>query len=154
MFQNDLSYNVDTGLKMYADDHQIYETGKEINTVLSAVKLSATIATNWYDSNYLQGNLKKYQTMNIRNQCTKIEKTCITVTNKSIAETESLMLLGITVDCKLNFNEHISNQENMGGGGQRGTLRALAVICHKSQKLFLVSRSLFSEKSARITTSI
>ena len=37
MFQNDLSYNVDTGLKMYADDHQIYETGKEINTVLSAV---------------------------------------------------------------------------------------------------------------------
>ena len=91
MFQNDLSYNADTGLKMYADDHQIYETGKEINTVLSAVQHSATIATNWYDSNYLQGNPKKYQTMNIRNQCTKIEKTCITVKNKSIAETESLM---------------------------------------------------------------
>ena len=109
MFQNDLSYNVDTSLKMYADDHQIYETGKEINTVLSAVEHSATIATNWYDSNYLQGNLKKYQIMNIRNQCTKIDKTFITVKNKSIAETESLMLLGITVDCKLNFNEHISN---------------------------------------------
>ena len=74
MFQNDISYNVDTGLKMYADDHQIYETGKELNTVLSAEQHSATIATNWYDSNYLQGNLKKYQTMNIRNQCMKIEK--------------------------------------------------------------------------------
>ena len=90
-------------------DHQTYKTGKEINTVLSAVQHSATKATNWYDSNYLQGNLKKYQTMNIRNQCTKTEKTCMTVKNKSIAETESLMLLGITVDCKLNFNEHISN---------------------------------------------
>ena len=47
--------------------------------------------------------------MNIRNQSTNIEKTCIMVKNNSIAETESLMLLGITVDCKLNFNEHISN---------------------------------------------
>ena len=47
-----LSYNVDTGLKMYADDHQIYETGKEIKTVLSAVQHSATIATNWFDSKY------------------------------------------------------------------------------------------------------
>ena len=109
MFQNDLSYNVDIGLKMYADDHQIYETGKEIKTVLSAVQHSATTATNWYDSNYLQGNLKKYQAMIIRNQCTKTEKTCIIVKNKSIAETDSLMLLGIAVDCKLNFNEHISN---------------------------------------------
>ena len=44
---------------MHADDHQIYETEKEINTVLSAVQHSATIATNWYDSNHLQGNLKK-----------------------------------------------------------------------------------------------
>ena len=74
MFQNDLSYNVDIGLKMYADDHQIYETGKEIKTVLAAVQHSATTATNWYDSNYLQGNLKKYQAMIIRNQCTKTEK--------------------------------------------------------------------------------
>ena len=52
---------------------------------------------------------KKYQAMIIRNQCTKTEKTCIIVKNKSIAETDSLMLLGIAVDCKLNFNEHISN---------------------------------------------
>ena len=57
-------------------------------TVLSAGK-------GWYDSNYLQGNLKKYQAMIIRNQCTKTEKTCIIVKNKSIAETDGLMLLGI-----------------------------------------------------------
>ena len=35
--------------------------------------------------------------------------------------------------------------------GQRGTLRALAVIC-QSLKLVLVSGSLFSETSARITS--
>ena len=47
----------------------------------------------------------------------------------------------------------IINQENT--RGQRGTLRALVVICHRSTlKLFLVSGSQFSETSVQITTSI
>ena len=47
---------------MYADDHQIYEiAGKE---VVSQLQQSATLTTNWYDSNLLQGNLQKYQMMN------------------------------------------------------------------------------------------
>ena len=29
MFQNDLSYNVDSALSMYADDHKIYEKGQK-----------------------------------------------------------------------------------------------------------------------------
>ena len=55
-------YSVDTGLTMYADDHQIYEiAGKE---VVSQLQQSATLTTNWYDSNLPQGNLQKYQMMN------------------------------------------------------------------------------------------
>ena len=65
MFQNDLLYNVDFALSMYADDHQIYEKGQNMCTVLAKLQESATLATSWYDSNLLQGNLKKYQTMSI-----------------------------------------------------------------------------------------
>ena len=61
IFQNDLIYSVDTGLTMYADDHQIYEIGKETCTLESQLQQSASLATNWYDSNLLQGNLQKYQ---------------------------------------------------------------------------------------------
>lgn len=61
IFQNELSYNVDSALSMYADDHQIYEKGKTC-TVLTKLLESATLATNWYDSNLVHGNLKKYQT--------------------------------------------------------------------------------------------
>ena len=53
---------------MYEDDHQIYEIGKETCTVVSQLQQSATLATNWYDSNLLQGNLQKYQMMNIRSK--------------------------------------------------------------------------------------
>lgn len=61
IFQNELSYNVDSTLSMYPDDHQIYEKG-ETCTVLAKLLESATLATNWYDSNLVHGNLKKYQT--------------------------------------------------------------------------------------------
>ena len=33
IFQNDLVYNIDANISMYADDHQIYQTGKGISTV-------------------------------------------------------------------------------------------------------------------------
>ena len=46
IFQNDLSYNVDFGLSMYADDHQIYVKGKDICTVVAKLQEIATSATN------------------------------------------------------------------------------------------------------------
>ena len=110
IFRNALSYGVDSGLSMYADDHQIYVKGKDICTVVAKLQESATLATNWYDSNLLQANLKKYQTMNIRNKSVNYgDKTRITINGKNIMESHNLELLGVTIDCGLNFNLHISN---------------------------------------------
>ena len=91
MFQKDLSYNVDSALSMYADDHQIYEKGQNMCTVLAKLQESATQATNWYNSNLLQGNLKKYQTMSIRNKSVNIgDRMCLTVNGKDIMKSENL----------------------------------------------------------------
>ena len=57
----------------------------------------------------LQGNLDKYQTMNIRNKLATKEKTSIFVKGKTVRESESLKLLGVTIDCRLNFNDHINS---------------------------------------------
>ena len=72
-------------------------------TVVAKLQESATLATNWYDSNLLQGNLKKYQTMNIRNKSmvNDGDKTSITVNGKDIMESDNLDLLGVTIDCGL-----------------------------------------------------
>lgn len=79
IFHNDLSYNVDSRLSMHADDHQIYVKGKDM------WQESATLATNWHDSNLLQGNLKKYQMMNIRIKSVNYgDKTSVTVIGKDI----------------------------------------------------------------------
>ena len=81
-----------------------------ICTVLAKLQESATPATNWYNSNLLQGKLKKYQTMCTRNKSVNIgDKMCLTVNGKDIMESENLKILGVTIDCNLNFNVHISN---------------------------------------------
>ena len=93
-------YNADSALSMYADDHQIYKKGQDVCTLLAKLQESATLATNWYDSNLFQGNLRKYQTMSILNKSVTCgDKMCI----------ENLKLLGVTIDCGLNFDVHISN---------------------------------------------
>ena len=107
--QNDLIYSVDTGLTMYADDHQIYDIGKETCTIVSQLQQSATLATNWYDSNLLQNNLQKYQMMNIQSKRASNEQASITVEGEIITESENLKLLGMTIDSRLNINEHINN---------------------------------------------
>lgn len=93
---------------MYADDQQIYHTGYDQTNVTT--KLSACRATNWYDSNLLAGNLKKYQTINIgysQNSDTAVH--AIYVNNEEVKTVENLMLLGVNIDSRLNFTDHISS---------------------------------------------
>ena len=48
--------------------------------------------------------------MNIRNKSVNYgDKTSISVNGKDIMESDNLELLGVTIDCGLNFNLHISN---------------------------------------------
>ena len=50
---------------MYADDHQIYHIGRDQSPVVLRLKESEYQATEWYNSNLLAENLKKYQIINI-----------------------------------------------------------------------------------------
>ena len=110
VFQNDLFYHV-RGISMYADDHQFYHTVRDLPTTISKRRHSTETATKWYDLNLLAGNLKKYQTLiigNNHNHENNTEECAIFVNKEKINTTETLQLLGVTTDSKLNFNNHIN----------------------------------------------
>ena len=65
--QNDLAYEIDQNLSMYADDHQLYEINENVSTVNHNLNANTTKASIWYKSNLLKGNLSKYHTMLITN---------------------------------------------------------------------------------------
>ena len=68
IFQNDLAYEIDQNLSMYADDHQLYEVNENVPTVNHNLNANATKASVWYKSNLLKRNLSKYHTMLITNK--------------------------------------------------------------------------------------
>ena len=104
VFENDLSYCLTANLSMYADDHQIYHAGADQAAVTLQLKDSAILATTWYDSNLLAGNLKKYQVLNLGfNQ----NDNNICVNNVEIETKDNITLLGEVLDSNLNFSEHI-----------------------------------------------
>ncbi|PFX12956.1 putative RNA-directed DNA polymerase from transposon X-element [Stylophora pistillata] len=101
--QNDLSYCLTAKLSMYADDHQIYHAGADQAAVTCQLKDSANLATTWYDSNSLAGNLEKYQVLNLG--FTQNDSN-ICVNHVEIQTKDIIKLLGVELDCKLNFSEH------------------------------------------------
>ena len=111
IFQNDLLLCIATKPSMYADDHQIYHSGHDLEEVTSQLSVSADQATKWYESNLLAGNLKKYQTLNIgySKKADSSANAVIHAYNQEIKTADTLKLLGVTIDSKLNFSEHVSS---------------------------------------------
>ena len=108
IFQNDLAYEIKSNLSMYADDHQIYEVGKDFANVKSSLNKNAEKASKWYEDNMLKGNYSKYKTMAMQNKG-EITNLSMSIQGSEIESTEKLSLLGVTIDNKLNFNHHINN---------------------------------------------
>ena len=106
VFQNDLSYCLTANLSMYAGDHQIYHVGVDQAAVTFQLKDSANLATTWYDSNLLAGNLKKYQVLNLG--FTQNDSN-ICVNDAEFLTKDNITLLGVVLDSKLNFSEHITS---------------------------------------------
>ena len=91
----------------------MYHSGHNQEEVTSKLSASANQATRWYKSNLLEGNLKKYQTLNTgyRTETTGFESASrgIRINNQVIKTAETLKLLGVTIDSRLNFSEHHVN---------------------------------------------
>ena len=96
IFQNDLTYEINNNLSMYADDHQLYEIWDNIPTINANLNANATKASQWYESNLLQGNLSKYHTMFITNK-QEDNGIQLSVHGTDIESLDNIRLLGVTI---------------------------------------------------------
>ena len=121
---------------MYADDHQIYHAGADQAAVTFQLKDSANVATMWYDSNLLAGYLKKYQVLNlgfIQNDSN------ICVNDVEIETKDNIILLGVVLDSKLNFSEHITSICKKASQGIGVLIRLRNLIPMKSKLILFKS---------------
>ena len=91
----------------FADDNTIYDCGEDLSNILENLKHDLKILLKWFRINSLRANPRKFQFMILGKEKRNSVKLIINTTQ--IKESRKVVLLGITIDNLLIFNEHIDN---------------------------------------------
>ena len=101
---NDIFYFVDNNIANYADDNTPYATEKKVTSLIQVLEDNALKLKTWFHDNYLKMNLDKCKLL-VSNHSNEIS---LNIDQQLITGSKSVKLLGITIDNKLSFDEHIS----------------------------------------------
>ena len=107
IFINDLFYmNITCEIANYADDNPLYYENKCHDVLKSVLENDVNTATAWFDNNYMCANPDKFQSI-VLDRDGK-QSLSISVQDNTIFSDPSIKVLGVTLDDKLNFDEHVS----------------------------------------------
>ena len=103
IYINDIFYFVNEKcFANYADDNTPYAIDKNIDTVLNALKNDTTTLIGWFNDNYFKMNADKCKLLTNHD-----ENVSISIEGETISAREYVKLLGIKIENKLDYNEHI-----------------------------------------------
>ena len=91
----------------FADDNTIYDCGEDLSNIFVNLKPDMKILLKWFRINSLQANPGKFQFMILGKKKRNWVKLKINATE--IEESRKVVLLSITIDYLLIFNEHTDN---------------------------------------------
>ena len=91
----------------FADDNTIYACGKNLDSVISNIEKDMKVAIDWYQDNEMVANPEKFQLMFLGLK--DDPKLCIDINGNVVQMTDSVKLLGITIDSKLSFKQHVQS---------------------------------------------
>ena len=130
LYINDLPMvsNLFTSL-LFADDTSIFMAGKNINDVILLMNSELKKLVKWLYINKLSLSIEKTNYMVFRSPRKKISRFCeITIDSIVIRELEKIKFLGVILDNKLIWNEHIQNVKNK-------ICKSIGILC-KCKKYF------------------
>lgn len=105
---NDISNNIQPPVKtiLYADDCNIYCSGSNIKTTCSLIQKAINNVSQWSAETGFQFSPSKCKSVLFTHQ-KKIKASEIKMQEKTLPNTNSVRLLGVTFDHKLNWKEHL-----------------------------------------------
>ena len=142
IFINDFFYFIhESQICNFADDNSLYASGKTLDEVCCKLEKDMKIAMKWFEINSLDANPKKFQLMFLGTK--KITKKCLNIEGKFCHSSTSVLLLGIIIDWKLNFNDHVKHICSKANARVKALYR-LRSILSLQQKLVLFNSFLLS----------
>ena len=106
LYVNDLFLFVErTKICNFADDNTIYRCDNNLNTILLDLQHDMKVLLNWFKTNSMKPNPKKFQFMILGKA--KREPILLKINLIEIKESSTVVLLGLTIDSCLTFKNHI-----------------------------------------------
>ena len=107
IFLNDLLFSVnDYDIYNYADDNTVSYVSQTSADLASNIELCGNILTEWFMNNGMQANPNKYQAIVFGSKNDKPEN--FTIKGHEVKCMDNVNLLGVEIDNKLLFNDHVS----------------------------------------------
>ena len=94
----------ETDFSSYADDNKPYRTEETIDEVIKLLEHDSTLLFKWFSDNQMKANINKCHLL-----VNKKDEVILKLGKTEIRNREYEKLLGINVDTKLNFNEHLND---------------------------------------------
>ena len=90
----------------FADGTTPFVYDKDLQFILTKLENHSDIAIKWFENNYMKMNSDKCHLFISGH---KFEHLWVKISNDKIWETRTVKILGITIDNKLKFDEHLHN---------------------------------------------
>ena len=109
IFINDIFFLDSNGLLFnYADDNCLSYAGNNVELIEKTLTSDIDTLRKWFKENSFEANPVKFQPMLISSRDKTDLKLNVSVDGTMLETAESIKILGVTVDRKLNFNDHVS----------------------------------------------
>ena len=142
MFSNDLLLvlAIICDVYNYADDNSILCEGENVEAVSTNIMQVANTMLKWFKDNYLQANPSKFQLI-VFDKSDELRN--ITLNDVVLPSQVCVKLLGVNIDNKLNFKNHVS-QICKKAGRQLNVLARLSSWLDTETKLLLMNTFILS----------
>ena len=140
IFINDLLMSTkNSELHNFADDNTITSSSGTLSQLIKDLQSEANKATDWFKMNNMIVNPEKFQAIIIDKKGQNNNPTELNIDGKKINSESSVLLLGLEIDSKLNFDKHISKLCNK-SAGQLNALNRLNRYFGFEEKKTLINR--------------
>ena len=127
----------------YADDHTLACFSESLPELVRVLEEEAGNALSWLDQNEMIANPNKFHPLFVKKDQTNTSGINLDFLAQSIQSTETVKVLGVTLDYKLNFDPHISNICKK-AASQLNVLKRLKSFIGFAEKEILVQSFVYS----------
>ena len=108
IFVNDLIMKLEnvTCIYNYADDNTLSFSHSDVNVIKHELENACKISVEWFQKNNMKANPEKFQFMLVSSK--SCENVSLSVNDIEVEPSDHVSILGVTLDNRLNFAQHIN----------------------------------------------